>query len=347
VAKKKNADTNNTEKKLESLDVVRKAIEKKFGIVPHTLGQRGELKLDIISSGCISLDVALGVGGFSKGRIYEIYGIPSGGKTTLAMSVIAEAQKKGQAAVFVDAEHSADPILFKAMGVNVDKLELIELYTGDDNLDALELYLRSKHFDVAVVDSVSALIPKNEAESEMGNQFMGLHARLMSKALRKLAPVVSENNTLLIFINQIRYKIVPYGDPTTTTGGEALNFYSTGRIQVSGGESKKTRIEDSQGQVIGHHTSFKIHKNKLAPPHREATVPLIYGVGYDRHWECLKFATELGIIEKKGAYYYYTDDKAFASGEHNAIEYLKENENVYSEIRSKIIDMVGLSGVYE
>lgn len=267
--------------------------------------------------------------------------------TTLAMSIIAEAQKRGLNAVFVDAEHSADPELFKAMEVDIDKLELIELFVGDDNLDALELYLRTSNMDIAVVDSVSALIPRDEAEARMGDQFMGLLARLMGKALRKLTPVVAETNTLLIFINQVRYKIGGYGDPTTTTGGVALDFYSTGRIDVSGGEFKGTRIEDDFGEIIGHNTTFKIRKNKLAPPFREATIPLIYGKGYDRGWEILKLAIELGIIDLKGAYYYYGEDKYFAQGEANAIEYINQNEDMYNEVRNKIIDMTGLRQFYE
>lgn len=330
-----------------NLDVVRQAIRKKYGNVVTTLGERGELKIPSISSGSLGLDAALGRGGFAQGRVYEVFGEPSGGKTTLTMSVIAEAQKRGMNCVFVDAEHCADPNLFEAMNVDVNKLEYVNALVGDTNLNVLEMLLKSNNFSVAVVDSVSALIPKDESEANMEDQFMGLLARLMSKALRKFVPIVAETNTLLIFINQIRYKIAAYGDPTTTTGGEALNFYSTGRIKVGGGANKKTRIVDPvSGEVIGHKTSFNIVKNKLAAPFKSAEIPLIYGVGYDSHWECLTLAESLGVLGKNGAWYSYNDEN-IAQGELNAVEFLKENEDVYRDVRSQVIEALGLGEYYE
>jgi len=267
--------------------------------------------------------------------------------TTLAMSVIAQAQKRGLKCVFVDVEHSADPQLFKAMGVNLDELITISAFVGDDNLDALETLIKTNEIDVAVVDSVSALIPKAEAAAEISDDFMGLLARLMSKALRRLTPVVSETETLLVFVNQIRYKIGSWGDPTTTTGGEALNFYSTGRIAVSGGEFKKSLITDPiTGEVVGHNTGFHIRKNKLAPPFRSAEVPLIYGQGYDCEWEILRLAEQLGIIEKSGAWYSYKNEN-IAQGELNARDYLKANKDVCEEIRIQLIELMGLKGAYE
>ncbi len=332
---------------VSTLDAARKVIRKKYGNVIGVMGDKDELVIDTISTGSLGLDAALGRGGFALGRIYEIFGQPSGGKTTLAMSVIAQAQKRGLRSLFVDVEHSADPQLFKAMGVNLDDLMTINAFVGDDNLDALETLIKTNEIDVAVVDSVSALIPSAEASAEIGDDFMGLLARLMSKAMRRLTPIVSETETLLIFVNQIRYKIGSWGDPTTTTGGEALNFYSTGRIAVSGGEFKKSLITDAiTGDVVGHNTTFNIKKNKLAPPFRTAEVPLIYGKGYDCEWEVLKLAESMGIIEKSGAWYSHKGEKV-AQGELNARNYLKENENVYDEIRAELIELMGLKGAYE
>ena len=332
---------------ISTLDAARKVIRKKYGNVIGVMGDKDELVIDTISTGSLGLDAALGRGGFALGRVYEIYGMPSGGKTTLAMSIIAQAQKRGLKSVFVDVEHSADPQLFKAMGVNLDDLMTINAFVGDDNLDALETLIKTNEIDVAVVDSVSALIPSAEAAAEIGDDFMGLLARLMSKAMRRLTPIVSETETLLIFVNQIRYKIGSWGDPTTTTGGEALNFYSTGRIAVSGGEFKKSLITDTiTGEVVGHNTSFHIRKNKLAPPFRSAEVPLIYGKGYDCEWEALKLAESMGLIEKSGSWYSYKDER-IAQGELNARNYLKENKNVYDEIRAELIELMGLKEAYE
>jgi recombination protein RecA len=267
--------------------------------------------------------------------------------TTLAMSLMAQAQKRNFSTCFVDAEHTADPQLFKAMGVNIDDVIKIKAYAGEDNIDALETLIKTGTIDVAVVDSVSALIPKMESEAGVEDDFIGLLARLMSKTMRRIVPIASETNTLVVFINQLRYKIGSWGDPTTTTGGEALNFYATGRISVAGGEYKKSRVlHPITGEVIGHDTTFNIQKNKLAPPWRSAVVRLIYGVGYDIHREALSLAEGLAVVEKNGAHYYYEGER-FAQGEENAVEYIKANEEFYNTIRNKVIDMTGLREHYE
>jgi len=310
------------------------------------MSEQDNLEIQTISTGCLSLDAALGRGGMAIGRVYEVYGAPSGGKTTLSMSVMAEAQKRGMQCVFVDAEHSADPKLFKNMGVNLEELLTIKAFAGDDNLDALETLMKTNEIDVAVIDSVSALIPKSEAIASIGDEFMGLLARLMSKALRKLTPVASATNTLLIFVNQIRSKIGGYGNPEITTGGVALDFWATGRIKVKGGEAKSSHIKEPiTDEVIGHITDFHVRKNKLASPFRNASVPLIYGVGYDTHWEVLTLSEQLGIIEKSGAWYKH-NDKNFAQGEWNAKEYLKTDEELYTKLREELIDTLGLRDFY-
>ena len=334
-------------KKVSSLDLAKKAILKKYGSIVSTLGEEGDLYIKTVSTGSIGLDVALGRGGVALGRIYEFFGEPSCGKTTLAMSIMAQAQKRDMKCCFCDAEHAADPKLFKAMGVNIDDVELIRAFSGDDNLDAVETLVKTGEIDIAVVDSVSALIPRAEANSAIADDHIGLLARLMSKAMRRFSPLASETDTLIIFINQIRTKIGSWGDPTTTTGGSALDFYATGRIQVSGGAFKNQRIVDPiTGDVIGHHTTFDIKKNKLAPPYRKAKIPLIYGVGYDVHREVLTLSEGLGLVEKRGAYY-YIDGEKLAQGEENAVGALQENSELYNGLRDKIIEMTGLKEQYE
>lgn len=334
------------EKKVDSLSIAKISIEKKYGNIMQTMGAKGALKLDSISSGSMSLDMALGRGGFVRGRLYEIYGPPSGGKTTLTMSVIAEAQKRGIRCCFVDAEHSADPKLFKAMGVNIDELDVIEGFVGDENLDALETILKTGEIGVAVVDSVAALIPRAEAESEIGNDHMALLARLMSKACRKFVPIASETNTLIIFINQVRTDLKAWGDNQITTGGNALDFYGTGRIKVTGGKHNNTRILDPiTKEVIGHNTTFEITKNKLAPPFRKAEIPLIYGIGYDTVRELLKLGDQLGIIEKTGSWYRYKDSKA--QGEENIVSLFRDNEVLLNELKNDVLVSTGLKDIYE
>ena len=330
-----------------TMTAAKAAIKKKYGAVIGVMADQAELVVKTVSTGSLSLDAALGRGGMAFGRVYEVYGPPSGGKTTLAMSVITQAQKRGMQCVFVDAEHSADPKLFENMGVDLEKLVTIKAFAGDDNLDALEMLMKTGEIDVAVVDSVSALIPKAESEAAIGDDFIGLLARLMSKALRKLSPVASETNTLLIFVNQIRSKIGGYGDPTTTTGGQALDFYATGRIAVKGGEFKNSRIVvPVTDEVVGHKTSFHVRKNKLAAPFRDAEVPLIYGEGYHVPWEILTLGEQLGLIEKLGSWYKYKD-KNFANGLWAAKDYLVEDENMCNELREEIIDLLGLRKYYD
>jgi recombination protein RecA len=249
----------------------------------------------------------------------------------------------------VDAEHAVDPKLFRAYGVDTKKLELVQGYDGEENLDILERFIKTGAFSIAVVDSVSALIPRGEAEADIDKDQMALQARLMSKALRKITPIANQTGTTIIFINQLRHKIGGYGNPEVTTGGEALAFYSTGRISVRGPEAKSRRLlDDVTGEVYGHKTEFEIIKNKLAAPFKKAEVKLIYGQGYDAHWEVLDMATSLGVVDKAGAWYKY-DGKNFAQGEQKAVAHLKDMQNLamYEDIRDNVIDQIGLKEIYE
>lgn len=339
--------TPNKNKMPTGLDIAKKAIQKKYGKVISYLDDHADLQIPTISTGSLGLDVALGRGGMARGRIYEVFGPPSGGKTTLAMSVIVQAQRRGLRCAVVDAEHAIDPSLFKAMGANLEDILIVQGYSGEQNLSIAEMLMKSNGIDVLVVDSVSALIPQSEAEAEIEQDFMALLARLMSKALRRLVPVANETETLLMFINQIRQNIGSWGNPETTSGGEALNFYSTGRISVRGSEYKKNRIiEAVSGEVIGHHTKFEVVKNKLAPPFRKAEVPLIYGFGYDTYWEVLNLSTAYGVIDKNGSWYYY-GDKKLGQGDVNVLNLLKEDAGFYEEVRNKIIEIAGLKVHYE
>lgn len=332
-----------------TLDLVKKAIIKKYGDVIGTLGDVGDhVIVPTISTGCLSLDVALGRGGMAFGRIYEIFGPNSGGKSTLADNVVIQAQRRGLKALYIDAECSKDPELFKTYGGDTSALTLVQGHDGEENLDILEKLLKTGEYKVAVVDSVSALIPRVEAEADIEEQQMGLHARLMSKALRKITPITNQNGVLLIFINQVRLKIGAYGNPETTTGGEALNFYATGRISVRGPEVRSRRIEGPDGEVMGHKTLFEVVKNKLSAPFRKAEVNLIYGKGYDVYWEVLEQATGLGVVDKAGAWYKY-EGKNFAQGELNAVTFLKdpENKEMYATITKEVISQTGLKEAYE
>lgn len=345
MAKKKTAD-----KKAPAaagLEVIKKAIAKKYGPVMSKLGDHPDVQLSTVSAGSISLDLALGNGGFALGRIYEVSGPNSSGKSTLAVHAIIEAQKRDMRCCYIDAEHAVDPGLYKSYGVDVKKLDLIQGYDGESNLDILEKLIRSGSYDVAVVDSVSALIPRTEADTDIDKDTIALLARLMSKALRRLTPIANETGTLVIFINQLRMKVGGYGNPETTSGGEALGFYSTGRITVRGPEAKSRRIIDPTiDEAIGHTCVFEVTKNKLAIPFKKANMRLIYTKGYDKEWEILDMAGSLGIIEKAGAWYKYKDEN-IAQGEFNAVAYLKDNEDVYNEIREIVIEQVGLKEIYE
>ncbi len=347
MAKKKIVKKNEEVGGIDNLDVIKKAITKKYGNVISKLSDHEDMVIPTVSTGSLSLDLALGRGGMALGRVYEIFGPNSGGKSTLAANVVIQAQKRGLKCCYVDAEHAVDPVLFKNYGVNIKDLDLVQGFNGEENLDILEMLVQSGSYKVAVVDSVSSLIPSAEAEAEIGNDFIALLARLMSKALRRLTPIANRSGCLLIFVNQLRNKIGTYGNPEITTGGEALGFYTTGRISIRGPESKKRRIPDPiTGEIIGHETIFEITKNKLAPPFKKSTINLIYGSGYDFHWEVLNMATELGIIDKTGAWYSYNGNNV-AQGELNASIFLKENDEIYNEVRNKVIDMLGLKELYE
>ena len=328
-------------------DIAKKAIQKKYGSIVSYLSDHSDMIIPTISTGSLSVDIALGRGGMARGRVYEIYGNPSGGKTTLALHTLIEAQKRGLITAIIDAEHALDPSLVKKMGANLDDILVVQGYSGEDNLDAAETLLKTSSVDLVVIDSVSALIPKAEAEGDMDDTFIGLHARLMSKALRKITPIANETNTLVIFINQIRYKVGGMGNPETPTGGEALPFFATGRISIKGAEYKSNRIIDPvSGEAIGHHSKIEVVKNKLAPPYRKAQVPLIYGKGFDLHWEALTLGISLGIIDRNGSWYSYGDRK-LGQGEENVKELLKEDADLYEDIREKIIFMTGLKEYYE
>lgn len=345
MAKKKQSKSN----KVTTLDIIKKAIIKKYGEdVISPLGKHEDLKIDAVSTGCLALDAALGVGGLALGRLYEIYGPNSSGKSTLAISTCLQAVETGHNVVYVDAEHSLDPKLVRSMGdfvgISRDKIDTIELvqgYTGDENLDIAEMLMKSGEIDVMVVDSVSALLPKDMAEGEIGDNYIGLLARLMSKACLKLSPIANRTKTLLIFINQIRHNIGKWGDSRTPTGGEALSFYATGRIKVEGGEAKSSRLLDSDGVVIGHTSDFVVVKNKLATPWRTAKINLVYGKGYDFVDEVVNLAIDFGIIEQAGAWFAYNGHKL--QGKDSIISLFRESEADYLELRSKIKSMLGLN----
>ena len=347
VEKKKNKVEVGTS--VASLNLAIKAIEKKYGSVITTLEHHGDMKIPTVSTGSLGLDLALGCGGMGLGRVYEVFGPAGGGKSTLAVSVVIQAQRRGMNCLYIDAEHAVDPALFRAYGVDTKKLNLVQGYDGEGNLDILERLVKTGAFKVAVVDSVSALIPRVEAEADIDAEQMGKHGKLMSKALRRITPIANQTGTLIIFINQLRMKIGGYGNPETTTGGEALPFYSSGRISVRGPEAVKRRIVDEiTGEVIGHRTLFEIVKNKLAAPFKKSEIRLIYGKGYDSHWEVLDMATDLGIVDKSGSWYKY-GDKSLGQGELKVVESFKaeENKSIYKEVCDKVVESTGLGEIYE
>lgn len=321
------------------------AIKKKYGNVMAPLSE-GCGKIETVSTGSLGLDLALGRGGMAFGRVYEIYGPNSGGKTTLAVHVVIQGQRRGMRCAYFDAEQSVDPVLFENYGVDSDKLDLIQVYGGEPNLDILERLIKTGQYDIMVVDSVSALIPLAEAEADIDKDQMALQARLMSKALRKITPVAAENNTLLIFINQLRMKIGGYGNPETTTGGEALSFWATGRISVRGPEAQKRRLKDENGEVYGHIALHEVIKNKLGEPYKKANLNLIYGKGYDVYSEVLELAASLDVVEKAGSWFKYKGEN-IAQGIINSIAALKEDEKMFNEIRDSIIEIIGLKEQYE
>ncbi len=303
------------------------------------LGERGaHVKIDVIPSGSISLDAALGIGGFPRGRISEIYGQESSGKTTLALHVIAEAQKLGGKAAFIDAEHALDPNYARALGVNVEDLLISQPDYGEQALEIAEILVRSGAIDVIVVDSVAALVPKAELEGEMGDAHMGLMARLMSQALRKLAGIVNKSNTALIFINQVREKIgVMFGNPETTPGGRALKFYSSIRVEVR----RQSSIKQGD-KTVGNLVRIKVVKNKLAPPFREAVLELIYGKGIDKIGDVLDAAVSAGIVEKAGSWYSYNKER-LGQGRENVKKLLAAKPELLKEIEDKVRAKLGLT----
>ena len=318
----------------KALEQVLADIEKQFGKgAIMRLGSDDHLNIETISSGSLSLDIALGVGGYPKGRIIEIYGPESSGKTTFALSAIAEVQKNGGRAAFIDAEHALDPVYAKNLGVKIDELLLSQPDTGEQALEICEALVRSEAVSIVVIDSVAALVPKAEIEGEMGDSHVGLQARLMSQALRKLSGTINKTKTTAIFINQLREKVgVMFGNPETTTGGRALKFYASIRMDIRRGEAIK------QGdKIIGNRTNIKVVKNKVAPPFKSAAVDIMYGEGISREGEIVDIATDLNILEKSGAWYAYNGEK-IGQGRENVKEYLKENRDLFDELTKKVRD---------
>jgi len=314
------------------LDQVLADIEKQFGKGSiMKLGSNDSMEIDVSSTGSISLDVALGVGGYPKGRIIEIYGPESSGKTTFALHAIAEIQKNGGRAAFIDAEHALDPVYAKKLGVNIENLLLSQPDTGEQALEICDALVKSHAISIIVIDSVAALVPQAEIEGEMGDSHVGLQARLMSQALRKLSGTINKTNTIVIFINQLREKVgVMFGNPETTPGGRALKFYSTIRLEVRRGEQIK-----AGDSVIGNRTVVKVVKNKVAPPFKTANIDIMYGEGISKEGELVDLASEVGIVDKSGAWYSYNGEK-IGQGKENVKAYLKQNTKLRDEIEAKL-----------
>ncbi len=325
----KKEENNDNDKKLEE---VMKDIEKQFGKGSiMKLGESKHMKVDTVSSGCLSLDIALGVGGYPKGRIIEIYGPESSGKTTIALQAIAEHQKLGGKAAFIDAEHALDPVYAERLGVDVDELLLSQPDTGEQALEICDALVKSEAISIIVIDSVAALVPQAEIDGEMGDSHVGLQARLMSQALRKLSGTINKTNTTVIFINQLREKVgILFGNPETTPGGRALKFYASVRLDIRRNEQLKA----GEG-VVGNKTTIKVVKNKVAPPFKSATVDIIYGEGISREGEIIDLASDAGIIDKSGAWYSYNGEK-IGQGKENTKIYLKENPVLKEEIEHKV-----------
>ncbi len=321
----------NSEKK-KALDAALSQIEKQFGKGSvMKLGEYKAMEVEAISTGALSLDMALGIGGLPRGRIIEVYGPESSGKTTLALHVIAEAQKLGGEAAFIDAEHALDPVYAKKLGVNIDDLIVSQPDTGEQALEITESLVRSGALDVIVVDSVAALVPKAEIDGDMGDSHMGLQARLMSQALRKLAGAINKTKTIIIFINQLREKIgVMFGNPETTTGGRALKFYASVRLDI-----RKIENIKQDGNVIGNRARVKIVKNKVAPPFREAEFDIMYGEGISKIGNIFDIAVNLDIIEKSGSWFSYNGNR-IGQGRENAKKYLQDNPKILEEVEKRV-----------
>lgn len=332
--------TKDIKDKDKALEQVLADIEKQFGKgAIMKLGGKEHMEVEVSSSGSLTLDVALGVGGYPKGRIIEIYGPESSGKTTFALHAIAEVQKSGGRAAFIDAEHALDPVYAKNLGVNINELLLSQPDTGEQALEICEALVRSEAVNIIVIDSVAALVPQAEIDGDMGDSHVGLQARLMSQALRKLSGTINKTKTTAIFINQLREKVgVMFGNPETTPGGRALKFYATIRLDVRRGEQIK------QGDnVIGNRTNVKVVKNKVAPPFKTASVDIMYGTGVSREGEIVDIASEINIIDKSGAWYSYNGEK-IGQGKENVKSYLKENNSLREEIENKIRIHYGFEG---
>ena len=323
----------NTEKK-KALEMAMSQIEKQFGKGSvMKLGEFKAMEIEAIPTGSLSLDIALGIGGVPRGRIIEVYGPESSGKTTLALHVVAEAQKMGGEAAFIDAEHALDPVYAKKLGVDIDNLIVSQPDTGEQALEITESLVRSGALDVIVVDSVAALVPKAEIDGDMGDSHMGLQARLMSQALRKLAGALNKTKTVLIFINQLREKIgVMFGNPETTTGGRALKFYASVRMDI-----RKIENIKQDGEIKGSRARVKVIKNKVAPPFREAEFDIMYGEGISKEGNVLDMAVNLDIIEKAGSWFSYNGEK-IGQGRENVKKYLRENPDILDEVENKVRD---------
>ncbi len=327
--------------KLRALESALGQIEKQYGkgSVMKLGDSAAHMNVEAVPTGSLSLDIALGVGGIPKGRIIEIYGPESSGKTTVALHMVAEIQKRGGIAGFIDAEHALDPVYAKNIGVDIDNLYISQPDNGEQALEITETMVRSGAIDIVIVDSVAALVPKAEIEGDMGDSHVGLQARLMSQALRKLTAAISRSNCVVIFINQLREKVgVMFGNPETTTGGRALKFYSSVRLDVRRIESLK-----AAGEVVGSRTRIKVVKNKVAPPFKEAEFDIMFGKGISKEGDILDLAANENIIVKSGAWFAYNDAK-IGQGRENAKLYLKENPEVMAEVENKVREKYGLAG---
>ena len=329
------------EDKLKALDAAISQIEKQYGkgSVMKLWDSANKMNVDAYPTGSLSLDIALGIGGLPKGRVIEVYGPESSGKTTVALHVVAEVQKLGGIAGFIDAEHALDPVYAKSIGVDIDNLYISQPDNGEQALEITETMVRSGAVDIIIVDSVAALVPKAEIDGDMGDSHVGLQARLMSQALRKLTAVISKSNCIVIFINQLREKVgVMFGNPETTTGGRALKFYSSVRLDVRRVEALK-----QAGEVIGNRTRIKVVKNKVAPPFREAEFDIMFGKGISREGDILDLASDCGVVNKSGAWYAYKEGK-IGQGRENAKQYLADNPAVMEEIEKKVRAHYELAG---
>ena len=328
------------EDKLKALDAAISQIEKQYGkgSVMKLGDESAKMNVETVPTGALSLDIALGLGGLPKGRVVEIYGPESSGKTTVALHAVAEVQKRGGIAGFIDAEHALDPVYARNIGVDIDNLYISQPDNGEQALEITETMVRSGAVDIVIVDSVAALVPKAEIDGDMGDSHVGLQARLMSQALRKLTAVISKSNCIVIFINQLREKVgIMFGNPETTTGGRALKFYSSVRLDVRRIESLK-----QSGEVVGNRTRIKVVKNKVAPPFKEAEFDIMFGQGISREGDVLDLASEIGVINKSGAWYAYNGEK-IGQGRENAKQFLREHTDICQEVDAKVREHYGMN----